>query len=139
MIKIGKKFLIKLFLESCSNQWDPKSPTLPRHPPNNGRNERFHELEKAIKAKKQRDGPKLPGQYFLGVLCLCLLFPLTHDFSDLKGDQECKARWAHVRDYYKRKQGKPGTGSTGEAAKRRAVLLSFLDDKNLWKKRVSVM
>ncbi|KAG8174042.1 hypothetical protein JTE90_010811 [Oedothorax gibbosus] len=49
-------------------------------------------------------------------------------------DQECKARWTHVRDYYKRKQGKPGTGSTGEAAKRRAVLLSFLDDKNLGKR-----
>ncbi|KAG8174697.1 hypothetical protein JTE90_024400 [Oedothorax gibbosus] len=55
-------------------------------------------------------------------------------FRLCRTDQECKARWAHVRDYYKRKQGKPGTGSTGEAAKRQAVLLSFLDDKNLGKR-----
>lgn len=40
---------------------------------------------------------------------------------------ECSKRWAYVRDYYIRRKGKPGTGSGGEAAKNRSVLLSFLD------------
>lgn len=39
---------------------------------------------------------------------------------------DCCKRWAYVRDYIRRK-GKPGTGSGGEAAKNRSVLLSFLD------------
>lgn len=40
---------------------------------------------------------------------------------------DCSKRWAYVRDYYIRRKGKPGTGSGGEAAKNRSVLLSFLD------------
>lgn len=40
---------------------------------------------------------------------------------------DCSKRWAYVRDYYIRCKGKPGTGSGGEAAKNRSVLLSFLD------------
>ncbi|KAL4152656.1 hypothetical protein QTP88_000489 [Uroleucon formosanum] len=40
---------------------------------------------------------------------------------------DCCKRWAYVRDYYIRRKGKPGTGSSGEAAKNRSVLLSFLD------------
>lgn len=40
---------------------------------------------------------------------------------------DCCKRWAYVRDYYIRRKGKPGTGSGGEAAKNRSVLLSFLD------------
>ncbi|CAF4956656.1 unnamed protein product [Pieris macdunnoughi] len=38
---------------------------------------------------------------------------------------DCCKRWAYVRDYYIRRKGKPGSG--GEAAKKRSVLLSFLD------------
>lgn len=40
---------------------------------------------------------------------------------------DCCKRWAYVREYYIRRKGKPGTGSGGEAAKNRSVLLSFLD------------
>lgn len=40
---------------------------------------------------------------------------------------DCCKRWAYVRDYYIRRKGKPGTGSGGEAAKNRSVILSFLD------------
>jgi len=40
---------------------------------------------------------------------------------------DCSKRCAYVRDYYIRRKGKPGTGSGGEAAKNRSVLLSFLD------------
>ncbi|KAL4112856.1 hypothetical protein QTP88_016576 [Uroleucon formosanum] len=44
-----------------------------------------------------------------------------------KSGSDCSKRWAYVRDYYIRRKGKPGTGSGGEAAKNRSVLLSFLD------------
>ncbi|KAK9874371.1 hypothetical protein WA026_002718 [Henosepilachna vigintioctopunctata] len=39
----------------------------------------------------------------------------------------CSKRWAYIRDYYIRRRGKQGTGSSGEAAKKRSNLLSFLD------------
>ncbi|XP_045779087.1 uncharacterized protein LOC123876772 [Maniola jurtina] len=44
-----------------------------------------------------------------------------------KTDSDCSKRWCYVRDYYIRRKGKPGIGSSGEAARRRANLLSFLD------------
>ncbi|GFR15944.1 uncharacterized protein TNCT_231931 [Trichonephila clavata] len=42
------------------------------------------------------------------------------------GSDSCK-RWGYVRDYYIRRRGKPGSGSSGFAAKKRSELLSFLD------------
>lgn len=42
-------------------------------------------------------------------------------------DTDCKKRWCYVRDYYIRRKGKPGTGTSGEAAKKRSDHLSFLD------------
>jgi hypothetical protein len=42
-------------------------------------------------------------------------------------DKDCSKRWAFIRDYYIRKQGKPGAESAGEAAKKDQNLLSFLD------------
>ncbi|XP_030031640.1 uncharacterized protein LOC115448369 [Manduca sexta] len=44
-----------------------------------------------------------------------------------KTDTDCSKRWCYIRDYYIRRRGKPGTGSSGEAAKKRSDLLSFLD------------
>ncbi|XP_073952108.1 uncharacterized protein [Choristoneura fumiferana] len=44
-----------------------------------------------------------------------------------KTDSDCAKRWCYVRDYYIRRKAKPGTGSSGEAAKKRSDLLSFLD------------
>lgn len=41
---------------------------------------------------------------------------------------DCCKRWAYVRDYYIRRKVKPGTGSGGEASKKRSDLLSFLDN-----------
>ncbi|GFU22941.1 uncharacterized protein TNCV_3946261 [Trichonephila clavipes] len=35
--------------------------------------------------------------------------------------------WGYERDYYIRRRGKPGSGSSGIAAKKRSELLSFLD------------
>ncbi|XP_023706985.1 uncharacterized protein LOC111864160 [Cryptotermes secundus] len=43
-----------------------------------------------------------------------------------KTDVNCSKKWAFIRDYYIRWRGKPDTGSSGEAAKKRSVL-SFLD------------
>ncbi|GFY27897.1 uncharacterized protein TNCV_243611 [Trichonephila clavipes] len=40
---------------------------------------------------------------------------------------DCCKRWGYVRDYYIRRRGKPGSGSSGIAAKKRSELLSFLD------------
>ncbi|XP_041972447.1 uncharacterized protein LOC121728349 [Aricia agestis] len=45
-----------------------------------------------------------------------------------KTDSDCSKRWCYVRDYYVRRKAKPGTGASGEAARKRASLLSFLDD-----------
>ncbi|KAG5890943.1 hypothetical protein JTB14_019881 [Gonioctena quinquepunctata] len=42
-------------------------------------------------------------------------------------NNECIKRWGYVRDYYIKRRGKPGTGSSGEAAKKRSEQLSFLD------------
>ncbi|GFT98499.1 uncharacterized protein TNCV_283401 [Trichonephila clavipes] len=42
------------------------------------------------------------------------------------GSDFCK-KWGYVRDYYIRHRGKPGSGSSGIAAKKRSELLSFLD------------
>ncbi|GFW91731.1 uncharacterized protein TNCV_4501501 [Trichonephila clavipes] len=42
------------------------------------------------------------------------------------GSDSCK-RWGYVRDYYIRRRGKPGSGSSGIAAKKRSELLPFLD------------
>ncbi|GFS83793.1 uncharacterized protein NPIL_693431 [Nephila pilipes] len=44
-----------------------------------------------------------------------------------KSGNNCLKRWNYVRDYYIRRRGKPGSGTTGEAAKKRSDLLSFLD------------
>ncbi|XP_047023041.1 uncharacterized protein LOC124632303 [Helicoverpa zea] len=44
-----------------------------------------------------------------------------------KTASDCSKRWCYIRDYYIRRRGKPGTGSSGEAAKKRSDLLSFLD------------
>ncbi|KAL1487937.1 hypothetical protein ABEB36_015320 [Hypothenemus hampei] len=46
-------------------------------------------------------------------------------FSAISGT-DCSKRWAYIRDYYVRKRGKPSTGSSGEATKKRSDLLSFL-------------
>ncbi|RVE51288.1 hypothetical protein evm_004092 [Chilo suppressalis] len=43
-----------------------------------------------------------------------------------KTDFDCAKRWCYIRDYYVRRRGKPV--SSGEAAKKRSVLLSFLDN-----------
>ena len=40
---------------------------------------------------------------------------------------DCCKRWTYIRDYYVRRKGNPGTGSVGEAAKKRSALLLFLD------------
>ncbi|GFS70383.1 hypothetical protein TNCV_4157971 [Trichonephila clavipes] len=40
---------------------------------------------------------------------------------------DCCKKWGYVRDYYIRRRGKPGSGSSGIAAKKRSELLSFLD------------
>ncbi|GFT15997.1 uncharacterized protein TNCV_3315561 [Trichonephila clavipes] len=40
---------------------------------------------------------------------------------------DCCKRWGYGRDYYIRRRGKPGSGSSGIAAKKRSELLSFLD------------
>ncbi|GFT37009.1 uncharacterized protein TNCV_175281 [Trichonephila clavipes] len=40
---------------------------------------------------------------------------------------DCCKRWGYVRDYYIRRRGKPGSSSSGIAAKKRSELLSFLD------------
>ncbi|GFT55777.1 uncharacterized protein NPIL_594031 [Nephila pilipes] len=45
-----------------------------------------------------------------------------------KSGTDCLKRWNYVRDYYIKRRGKPGSGSVGEAAKKRSDLLSFLDD-----------
>ncbi|GFY77122.1 uncharacterized protein TNIN_107131 [Trichonephila inaurata madagascariensis] len=45
---------------------------------------------------------------------------------DKSGSDSCK-RWGYVRDYCIRRRGKPGSGSSGIAAKERSELLSFLD------------
>ncbi|KAL1493967.1 hypothetical protein ABEB36_009646 [Hypothenemus hampei] len=51
---------------------------------------------------------------------------LWHEIgSKLRTD--CSKRWAYMRDYYVRKRGKPSTGSSAEATKKRSDLLSFLD------------
>ncbi|XP_050302757.1 uncharacterized protein LOC126740673 [Anthonomus grandis grandis] len=42
-------------------------------------------------------------------------------------DNDCSKRWGYVRDYYIKRRGKPSTGSSGEAAKKRSEQLSFLD------------
>ncbi|GFU51350.1 uncharacterized protein TNCV_1064231 [Trichonephila clavipes] len=44
-----------------------------------------------------------------------------------KSGCDCCKRWGYVRDYYIRHRGKPGSGSSGIAAKKRSELLSFLD------------
>ncbi|XP_074030302.1 uncharacterized protein [Leptinotarsa decemlineata] len=44
-----------------------------------------------------------------------------------KSDSDCSKRWCYIRDYYIRRIGKPGSGSSGETAKKRSDLLSFLD------------
>ncbi|GFW34703.1 uncharacterized protein TNCV_953311 [Trichonephila clavipes] len=44
-----------------------------------------------------------------------------------KSGYDCCKRWGYVRDYYIRRRGKPGSGSSGIAAKKRSELLSFLD------------
>nr|XP_034836204.1 uncharacterized protein LOC117992588 [Maniola hyperantus] len=51
-----------------------------------------------------------------------------------KTDSDCSKRWCYVRDYYIRRKGKPGIGSSGEAARKRANLLSFLDSLSLSQK-----
>ncbi|KAL1489832.1 hypothetical protein ABEB36_013764 [Hypothenemus hampei] len=51
-------------------------------------------------------------------------------------DIECSKRWAYVRDYYIRRRGKPGTESSGEAAKKRSKQLSFLDSLSSGKRRL---
>lgn len=54
---------------------------------------------------------------------LCYSYKLNKLFTD----SDCSKRWCYIRDYYIRRRGKPGTGSSGEAAKKRSDLLSFLD------------
>ncbi|GFR33724.1 uncharacterized protein TNCT_90631 [Trichonephila clavata] len=44
-----------------------------------------------------------------------------------KSASDCCKRWGYVRDYYIRRRGKPGSCSSGIAAKKRSDLLSFLD------------
>ncbi|GFX58655.1 uncharacterized protein TNCV_3767631 [Trichonephila clavipes] len=44
-----------------------------------------------------------------------------------KSGYDCCKRWGYVRDYYIRRRGKPGSSSSGIAAKKRSELLSFLD------------
>ncbi|GFV81207.1 uncharacterized protein TNCV_4772351 [Trichonephila clavipes] len=44
-----------------------------------------------------------------------------------KSGSDCCKRWGYVRDYYIRRRGKPGSGSSGIAAKTRSELMSFLD------------
>lgn len=59
--------------------------------------------------------------------------PFVADVNVYFSDVECSKRWQYIRDYYIRKKGKPGTGSPGEAAKKRTTLLSFLDSYNFSK------
>ncbi|GFQ77423.1 uncharacterized protein TNCT_567901 [Trichonephila clavata] len=46
--------------------------------------------------------------------------------TTLEKSGSCK-RWGYARDYYIRRRGNPGSGSSGFAAKKRSELLSFLD------------
>ena len=45
----------------------------------------------------------------------------------ISSGNDCFKRWTYIRDYYIRRKGIPGTGSAGEASRKRSVLLSFLD------------
>ncbi|GFW68973.1 uncharacterized protein TNCV_2918711 [Trichonephila clavipes] len=63
-----------------------------------------------------------------------LLYNIRHpDYRKAQAKQhlwesyDCCKRWGYVRDYYIRRRGKPGSGSSGIAAKKRSELLSFLD------------
>lgn len=59
-------------------------------------------------------------------MTLCILC-YGYKLNKLFTDSDCSKRWCYIRDYYIRHRGKPGTGSSGEAAKKRSDLLSFLD------------
>ncbi|GLV33224.1 hypothetical protein CBL_08392 [Carabus blaptoides fortunei] len=91
------------------------------------RGRRFTTAEKVLTLTLFKQGPKA---YTL----LQKLFTLPSRSTmnmflssvSLRADVECSKRWSYIRDYYIRRRGNPGTGSSGEAAKKKTEQPAFL-------------